>query len=62
MKFPTCLKCKLGQLVPFSYFGPQGAAVHFAAWVCINPACLWNLTIRAGAITKSDTLNSRELR
>jgi hypothetical protein len=33
-----------------SDYGGQGAAVHFKAWVCINPSCGFNLKIRNGDI------------
>ena len=47
---PKCLKCEIGQLVPLSDYGGQGAAVHYKAWVCINPDCGFNLKIRNGDI------------
>ena len=48
--FPKCLKCKLGDLVPLSDFGSQGAAVHYKAWVCTNPDCGFNIKIRNGDV------------
>ena len=45
-----CLKCNEGQLVPLSDYGGQGAAVHYKAWVCINPPCGFNIKIRNGDI------------
>ena len=47
---PKCLKCNEGQLVPLSDYGGQGAAVHYKAWVCINPVCGFNIKIRNGDI------------
>ncbi len=47
---PKCQKCDVGQLVPLSDYGGQGAAVHFKAWVCTNPVCGFNLKIRNGDI------------
>ena len=47
---PNCLKCNEGQLVPLSDYGGQGAAVHYKAWVCINPGCGFNIKIRNGDI------------
>ena len=47
---PTCLKCNKGRLVPLSDYGGQGAAVHYKAWVCINPTCGFNIKIRNGDI------------
>ena len=40
------MSCGEGRLVPLSDFGSQGAAVHYKAWVCINPDCEFNLKIR----------------
>lgn len=48
--FPRCQKCKEGDLVPLSDFGSQGAAIHYKAWVCTNPACGFNLKIRNGDV------------
>ena len=45
---PKCMKCEIGQLVPLSDYGGQGAAVHYKAWVCTNPTCGFNLPIRNG--------------
>jgi hypothetical protein len=45
-----CLKCDIGYLVPLSDYGGQGAAVHYKAWVCVNPSCGFNLKIRNGDI------------
>jgi hypothetical protein len=47
---PKCQKCNVGQLVPLSDYGGQGAAVHYKAWVCINPTCGFNIKIRNGDI------------
>jgi len=46
--FPKCLKCQVGDLVPLSDFGSQGAAIHFKAWACTNPTCGFNIKIRNG--------------
>lgn len=48
MCFPKCLKCNVGDLVPLSDFGSQGAPIHYKAWVCTNPDCGFNLKIRNG--------------
>jgi len=48
--FPRCAQCEKGVLVPLSDFGGQGAAVHFKAWVCTDPKCLFNLKIRNGDV------------
>lgn len=34
--------------MPLSDFGSQGAAIHFKAWACTNPACGFNIKIRNG--------------
>ncbi len=47
---PQCLQCRVGQLIPLSDYGPQGAAVHYKAWVCTNPSCGFNIKIRAGDV------------
>ena len=48
MGFPKCLKCDVGDLVPLSDFGSQGAAIHYKAWACTNPTCGFNIKIRNG--------------
>lgn len=48
--FPDCMQCRDGILVPLSDFGAQGAAVHYKAWVCVNPECDFNLKIRNGEV------------
>ena len=47
---PKCQKCDVGQLVPLSDYGGQGASVHYKAWVCSNPVFGFNLKIRNGDI------------
>jgi hypothetical protein len=49
-ELPKCLTWKVGQLVPLSDYGGQGAAVHYKAWVCTNPSCGFNVKIRNGDI------------
>ncbi len=56
--FPKCLKCKEGDLVPLSDYGGQGAAVHYKAWVCINPDCGFNIKIRNGDIYINEPIMS----
>ena len=55
---PKCLKCNVGQLVPLSDYGSQGAAVHYKAWVCINPDCGFNIKIRNGDIYLNEPISS----
>jgi len=56
--FPNCLECNSGQLVPLSDYGSQGAAVHYKAWVCINPKCGFNLKIRNGDIYLNEPIEN----
>ena len=44
------MSCGEGRQVLLSDFGSQVAAVHYKAWVCINPDCEFNLKIRNGEI------------
>jgi len=56
--FPKCQKCKLGDLVPLSDFGSQGAAIHYKAWVCTNPNCGFNIKIRNGDVYINEPISS----
>lgn len=58
---PKCQKCKVGDLVPLSDFGSQGAAIHYKAWVCTNPDCSFNLKIRNGDIYLNEPIMSGAL-
>ncbi len=55
-QFPPCHQCDDGVLVPLSDFGGQGSAVHYKAWVCINPSCGFNLKIRNGEVFMNETM------
>ena len=55
---PKCMKCNVGYLVPLSDYGSQGAAVHYKAWVCINPDCGFNIKIRNGDIYLNEPITS----
>ncbi len=57
--FPKCLKCNIGELVPLSDFGNQGAAVHYKAWVCTNPDCGFNIKIRNGDVYIGEPILTR---
>jgi hypothetical protein len=50
--FPTCLKCKVGQLIPLSDYGREGAPIMYKAWVCSNPECGYNLRIDNGEVSR----------
>ena len=56
--FPKCQKCKIGDLVPLSDFGSQGAAIQYKAWVCTNPECGFNLKIRNGDVYIYEPINN----
>lgn len=58
LSFPRCQKCKVGDLVPLSDFGSQGAAIQFKAWACTNPDCGYNLKIRNGDIYLNEPINT----
>jgi hypothetical protein len=58
MVFPKCQKCKVGDLVPLSDFGSQGAAIHYKAWVCTSPECGFNVKIRNGDLYLNEPINS----
>ncbi|MDA8186789.1 MAG: hypothetical protein M0T85_01420 [Dehalococcoidales bacterium] len=48
--FPKCQRCNMGDLVPLSDFGGQGAPIYFKTWVCTNPDCGFNIKIRNGEV------------
>lgn len=50
-KFPTCLKCNSGLLLPLSDYGRDGASIRYKAWVCNNPNCGFNMRIDNGEIS-----------
>jgi len=58
--FPKCLKCNLGDLVPLSDFGSQGAPIHYKAWVCTTPDCGFNIKIRNGDVYLNEPIRSGE--
>ena len=55
---PNCQRCKVGQLLPLSDYGSQGATVHYKAWVCTNPDCGFNIKIRNGDIYLNEPIAS----
>ena len=56
--WPICRKCDLGQLLPLSDFGSQGAAIHYKAWVCSDPDCGFNIKIRNGDVYLNEPIAS----
>jgi hypothetical protein len=61
INFPKCQKCGVGDLVPLSDFGSQGASIQFKAWVCTNPECGYNLKIRNGDVYINEPIMSGAL-
>ncbi len=59
--YPKCQQCKVGDLVPLSDFGNQGAAVHYKAWVCTNLDCGFNIKIRNGDVYVNEPIASGAL-
>ena len=55
---PKCQKCHIGDLVPLSDFGSQGASIKYKAWVCTNPECGYNIKIRNGDIYINEPIMS----
>lgn len=56
MEFPKCQKCAIGDLVPLSDFGSQGAPIHYKAWVCTSPDCGFNIKIRNGDVYQNEPI------
>ncbi len=56
--FPKCQKCNVGDLVPLSDFGGQGAPIHYKAWVCTNPGCGFNIKIRNGEVCMNEPITN----
>ena len=50
-RFPSCLKCEKGVLIPLSDYGREGAAIRYKAWVCSSPDCGFNIRIDNGEIS-----------
>ncbi|MCD6399619.1 hypothetical protein J7L85_02390 [candidate division WOR-3 bacterium] len=50
-KFPKCLKCGVGVLVPLSDYGRDGAPIRYKAWVCTNPDCGFHIRIDNGEVS-----------
>lgn len=50
-KFPKCLKCNEGDLLPLSDYGRDGATIKYKAWVCSKPECGYNIRIDNGEVS-----------
>jgi hypothetical protein len=55
-KFPTCMECGKGVLVPLSDYGREGSSIMYKAWVCTNPNCGFHLRIDNGEISMGKTI------
>jgi len=55
---PKCQRCSVGDLVPLSDFGSQGAAIHDKAWVCTNLECGFSIKIRNGDVFINEPINN----
>ena len=55
---PDCRVCGLGNLLPLSDFGGQGASIHYKSWVCSNPSCGYNIKIRNGDLYLNEPVAS----
>lgn len=56
LRFPECLKCERGVLIPLSDYGREGATIRYKAWVCTNSECGFNLRIDNGEISIGRTI------
>ncbi|NOZ60654.1 MAG: hypothetical protein GXO74_03140 [Calditrichaeota bacterium] len=50
-RYPECLKCSTGVLVPLSDYGREGSSIMYKAWVCTNPECGFNIRIDNGEVS-----------
>ncbi len=55
-RFPTCMECGKGVLVPLSDYGREGSSIMYKAWVCTNPNCGFHLRIDNGEISMGKTI------
>lgn len=56
-RFPECLRCGSGVLLPLSGEGRDGASVRYRAWVCSDPECGFNIRIDDGEISFGNTVS-----
>jgi hypothetical protein len=50
-KYPDCLKCGKGVLLPLSDYGRDGSEIRYKAWVCTNPDCGFSIRIDNGEVS-----------
>lgn len=55
-RFPACLQCEKGVLVPLSDYGREGSSIMYKAWVCTNPGCGFHLRIDNGEVSLGKTI------
>lgn len=60
MEWAECQKCNVGFLLPLSDYGPEGAAVKYKAWACINPKCGFVIRVDKGNVTFSSSLSKTD--
>ena len=58
LRFPECMKCGTGVLIPLSDYGREGAPITYKAWVCTNPNCGFNVRIDNGEISLGRMIGS----
>ncbi len=56
-RFPKCLRCDVGLLLPLSDYGRDGASIRYKAWVCSSPDCGYNIRIDNGEISYGRDIN-----
>ena len=59
-KFPQCLKCNNGVLIPLSDYGQEGATVTYKAWACTDPDCGFSLRIDKGEVTYGRKIQQKQ--
>jgi len=50
-KFPECLKCGKGVLVPLSDYGRDGSEIRYKAWVCTSHECGFSIRVDNGEVS-----------
>ena len=59
-RFPKCLKCGVGVMVPLSDYGREGAPIRYKAWVCTNPDCGYHIRIDNGEVSFGTRIKETE--
>ncbi|MCD6163393.1 MAG: hypothetical protein J7K40_13415 [candidate division Zixibacteria bacterium] len=50
-RYPDCLKCGKGVLIPLSDYGRDGSEIRYKAWVCTNHECGFSIRIDNGEVS-----------